>query len=156
MDTLLDPGASPDDPRQTLYSVMSSASAVIWFSETAKASETLTHVAGLLGVGVFDLAIVDGSLALTPDRTVLVALTRSVKGVAACVAPIADGGLEAIDAALAKDWQATIAAMERGELGQSGIFFKHAAVVGGQLHPEFAGSDALEYVNGAALVRLGS
>jgi len=156
MNVLVDPQAAHDDPRQMLYSVMSESSTVVWFSPSAKASETLTHVAGLLGVAVFDLSIVDGALALTPDRNVLVALMRSAKGVAACVAAVAQGGVEAIDAALAKDWQLTTEALARGDLGASVTFLQHAVLMGGQLHPEFAGSEALEYVNGAALVGLGS
>ncbi|KTR94871.1 hypothetical protein NS220_07585 [Microbacterium testaceum] len=156
MNTLTDPQAAPDDPQQTLYSAMTASSAVVWFSASAKASEALTHVAGLFGVSVYDLSIIDGALALTPERTVLMALTRSAKGIAACVAPIAQGGIEAIDAALAKDWQLTRDALARGDLGRNGIFLQHAVLMGGQLHPEFADSDALEYVNGADLVHFGS
>lgn len=156
MSTLIDPGLPSEDPRQELYGMMSSNSTVVWFSGTAKASQLLTYVAGLLGEPVTELTVVDGAYAITPERNVLVAILRSVAGVAACVMPIADGGPQAIDAAIMREWEAMREALGRGQYRGNDGEAQYAAIVAGQLHPDFEGSDVLDFVNGASIVPLGA
>ncbi len=127
---------------------------MVWFSDTSSDRQLLRYVLGLLEVGYSQLKVTDAGFGVTPDGTVAIATLKNERGSAVCLSILADGGARKIDGAITREWEKMRDELSRGEYFGNTADCENAAISDGRVHPNFEGSDVLDYINGATMTHI--
>jgi hypothetical protein len=152
---LRDPGLDADDPRQMYHHNLVNGESISWFTTKAESTVLADYVFSLLGLTPVDVDHAQQGFAQTRDASMLLTLVEGPRGSAFTVWGFNPSGTGQINEALNREWEKTREELGRGEYRGNPASAKHAAIVEGQLHHEFEGSDLLTVINNAhRVVRL--
>lgn len=154
MTTLVDPGYADDHPRQMLHNNLCAGTSMVWFSEAASDRQVLRYVLGLMDLEVPQLLVTSAGFGVTPDESVLIVTTRNNRGSAVCLGILGDGGADKINSAINREWDTMREELSRGEYVGNPVDSKNAAVAQGQVHPDFEGSNVLDFINDAVVTHI--
>ena len=157
MTVVRNPGLAPDSAPQRLYENLRDGVTLVWYAADANDGAILSYVTRLLGFSRADMLVSSFGYGIAPDESVMVVRLRGSHGSAVCAKPVISVGIERVNRGLETEHEETMSALSGGEftgnLAEEG-HAKHAAILNGAIHPDFEGSDVLNFIHDADVIHI--